>query len=193
MKKIIAYTALILLLGSPIYFGGWVLYNTIPYHIEAYDWFLASIMLLTFVIFFKVGERVVTWAIDTIQKKEDRLMSKEIKISIEEVLELVTFTRNSEGRLRIVNVLGDVGGDVVGNVRGYVIGNVRGDVYGDVVGNVRGDVVGYVGGYVGGSVYGNVRGDVVGSVGGDVVGSVHGDVKGGVGGGVFRRVEEESK
>ena len=70
MKKIIAYTALILLLGSPIYFGGWVLYNNFPYDIEAYDWFLASIMLLTFVIFFKVGERVVTWALDTIQKKE---------------------------------------------------------------------------------------------------------------------------
>ena len=77
MKKIIAYTALILLLGSPIYFGGWVLYNTIPYHIEAYDWFLASIMLLTFVIFFKVGERIGEWALDTIHKKRGKQMSDE--------------------------------------------------------------------------------------------------------------------
>ena len=73
-------------------------------------------------------------------------MSNDIEISIEEVLELVLFTRDSKGRLRIGNVVGDVGGTVRGNV-----GTVRGNV-GDVLGNV-GDVLGDVG-----NVYGTVGG-----------------------------------
>ena len=85
---------------------------------------------------------------------EDRLMSNDIDISIEEVLELVTFTRDSKGRLRVVNVLGSV------------IGDVDGSVWGDV-GAVWGDV-GYVGGDVG-EVYGDV-GDVIGEVNGTVAG-----------------------
>ena len=72
-------------------------------------------------------------------------MSNDIKISIEEVLELVTFTRNSKGLLRVLSVYGDVRGTVRGNV-GTVRGDV-GDVEGDV-GYVLGDV-GYVGGDVG--------------------------------------------
>ena len=71
-------------------------------------------------------------------------MSNDIKISIEEVLELVNFTRDSEGRLRISDVYGTVIGDV-GSVQGNVLGNV-GNVYGNV-GNVYGNV---------GDVYGNV-------------------------------------
>ena len=66
-------------------------------------------------------------------------MSNDIKISIEEVLELVTFTRDSKGRLRICYVVGNVRGTVRGNV-GDVLGNV-GDVLGDV-GNVYGTVGG---------------------------------------------------
>ena len=80
-------------------------------------------------------------------------MSNDIKISIEEVLELVTFTRDSKGRLRICYVVGNVRGTVRGNV-----GTVRGNV-GDVLGNV-GDVLGDVG-----NVYGDV-GNVYGSIGG---------------------------
>ena len=79
-------------------------------------------------------------------------MSNDIKISIEEVLELVNFTRDSKGRLRIVNVLDDVGG--------YVWGDVEGNVHGNV-GYVLGDV-GYVGGNVNGSVIGFVNGTVAG-------------------------------
>ena len=78
-------------------------------------------------------------------------MSNDIKISIEEVLELVSFTRDSEGRLRVLNVYGDVG-----NVFGSVEGDVEGDVGGDV-GDVRGDVHGSVIGDVGGTVYGSVN------------------------------------
>tara|TARA_R110002111_G_scaffold253679_1_gene318976 strand:- start:1169 stop:1441 length:273 start_codon:yes stop_codon:yes gene_type:complete len=84
-------------------------------------------------------------------------MSNDIKISIDEVLELVTFTRDSEGRLRIVNV-GDVDGDVVGKVGGSVIGDIQGDVVGDVVGDVHGSVYGSVIGYVRRNVYGGIGG-----------------------------------
>ena len=69
-------------------------------------------------------------------------MSNDMKISIEEVLELVTFTRDSEGRLRI--------SDVKGDVLGYVVGNVYCDVHGNVYGSVIGDV--------GGTVYGSIGG-----------------------------------
>ena len=53
-------------------------------------------------------------------------MSNDIKISIEEVLELVNFTRDSEGRLRISDVAGDVHGNVYGSVIGFVNGTVAG-------------------------------------------------------------------
>lgn len=55
-------------------------------------------------------------------------MSNNIDISIKEVLELVTFTRDSKGRLRISDVFGNVYGDVYGDVKGDVIGNDRGVV-----------------------------------------------------------------
>ena len=51
-------------------------------------------------------------------------MSNDIKISIEEVLELVNFTRDSEGRL-YSDVYGDVG-NVFGSVEGDVEGTVEG-------------------------------------------------------------------
>ena len=85
-------------------------------------------------------------------------MSNDIKISIEEVLELVNFTRDSKGRLRI--------GDVYGYVGGTVHDSVDGDVLGNVVGNVRGAVIGDVMG----SVHGNVKGSVIGFVYGTVAG-----------------------
>ena len=99
-------------------------------------------------------------------------MSNDIKISIEEVLELVSFTRDSKGLLRVLNVLGSVIGDVDGSVWGDV-----GSVWGDV-GTVWGDV-GYVGGDVGdvGGDVGDVYGDV-GYVRGNVYGSVYGSVAG---------------
>ena len=46
-------------------------------------------------------------------------MSNDIKISIEEVLELVNFTRDSEGRL-YSDVYGDVG-NVFGSVEGVML------------------------------------------------------------------------
>jgi hypothetical protein len=59
------------------------------------------------------------------------------KPTIEEVLELVSFWRDENGKLQICDILGDVKGYVFGNVR-YVSGNVR-----YVVGNV-GNVIGKI-------------------------------------------------
>ncbi len=58
------------------------------------------------------------------------------KPTIEEVLELVSFRRDEDGKLYVRNVYGN-------------LSNVHGNVYGDVDGNVGGSVLG--------SVYGNVR------------------------------------
>ena len=62
------------------------------------------------------------------------------KPTIEEVLELVSFERDENGKLRILSVLGHVRGNVLGNVFGSVRGNVLGNVLGSVRGSVRGSV-----------------------------------------------------
>jgi len=51
--------------------------------------------------------------------------------TLEEILKLVTFKRDSEGNLKVLNVEGNVGN---------VYGNVDGDVCGDVGGNVGGKI-----------------------------------------------------
>ena len=71
------------------------------------------------------------------------------EVTLEEVLELADFKRDSDGKLRITtvrdNVWGDVEGDVEGNVEGSILGSVLnsvlGDVLGDVWGTVKGDVL----------------------------------------------------
>ena len=64
--------------------------------------------------------------------------------TIKEVLELVSFRRDDDGKLYVRNVYGDVG-NVHGNVHGWIDGNV-GNVHGDVS-QVGGDI-GTVGGNV---------------------------------------------
>jgi hypothetical protein len=78
------------------------------------------------------------------------------KITLEQVLELVSFKKEPEGNWKVLTVYGDVNGDVNGDVRGDVSGDVYGIVCGDVCGSVCGDVCG--------DVYGDVRGDVDGEV-----------------------------
>ena len=90
--------------------------------------------------------------------------------TMEEVLELVEFERNADGRLRVRMVYGNVCGSVIGNVWGDVQGCVRGSVCADVGGNVKGSVWANV--Y--GSVFGSVKGDVLGNVWGDVQGTING-------------------
>ena len=70
----------------------------------------------------------------------------------------------------IGNVTGNVTGNVIGNVTGNLVGNVTGDVTGNLVGNVTGDVTG------------NLVGDIIGNVTGNLVGDVTGDVTGNVSG-----------
>ncbi len=53
--------------------------------------------------------------------------------TMKEVLELVSFERDENGKLQIC----DVNGDVLGDVNGDVYGEVGGDVLGNVFGNVR--------------------------------------------------------
>jgi uncharacterized protein YcfJ len=73
-------------------------------------------------------------------------------VTVEELLQLISVKRNEDGLLFVVNVngevLGDVNGSVLGDVRGNVWGNVGGSVLGDVRFNVWGDVNGRVGGSV---------------------------------------------
>ena len=64
--------------------------------------------------------------------------------TIEEVLELVSFDRDENGRLRIYNVLGDVRGNLYGGVRGNLYGSVHGSVRGNVGGDVEGKVYGII-------------------------------------------------
>jgi hypothetical protein len=85
-------------------------------------------------------------------------------ITIEEVLERVTFKRDTNGTLYVISVRGSVWGNVEGNVQGNVLGFVSGDVKGNVFGNVFGNVWGSVEGNVGGSVGGNVCGGVKGTI-----------------------------
>lgn len=73
-------------------------------------------------------------------------------ITLEEVLELVTFERDGDGELYVVGVRGNVWGNVEGNVRGSIVGSVSGDVDGNI------------GGHVGGTVGGDVKGNVYGTI-----------------------------
>jgi len=70
--------------------------------------------------------------------------------TMEEVLDLVEFERNADGRLRVRNVYRAVWGDVQGAVYGAVYGDVWGDVVGHVKGNVKLDVWGNVQGKING-------------------------------------------
>ena len=67
--------------------------------------------------------------------------------TMEEVLELVRFSRDDDGKLHVSNVYGDVlisvHGDV-GIVHGNVNLSVHGSVFGDVWGSVFGDVYGKI-------------------------------------------------
>jgi uncharacterized protein YcfJ len=76
-------------------------------------------------------------------------------VTVEELLKLISVKRNEDGLLFVVNVNGDVLGDVKGSVLGDVIGTVWGDVLGTVWGDVRFNVWGDVWGRVNGSVLNN--------------------------------------
>jgi len=77
-------------------------------------------------------------------------------------------------------VTGDVTGNLTGGVTGDVTGNLTGGVTGDVTGNLTGDVTGDVTGNLTGDVTGNLTGDVTGNLTGGVTGDVTGDVTGNV-------------
>lgn len=64
--------------------------------------------------------------------------------TMEEVLELVEFGRDDDGKLCVRNVKGNVEGSVWGSVFGdvdSVMGNVEGSVWGNVLGNIYGDIL----------------------------------------------------
>ena len=92
------------------------------------------------------------------------------------------------------NLTGDVTGDVTGNLTGDVTGNVvgllTGNVDGNVIGNLAGDVTGSVVGNVTGNLTGDVTGDVIGNLTGDVTGNLTGDVTGDVTGNLSGTVTE---
>jgi hypothetical protein len=96
------------------------------------------------------------------------------QITLEEALKLVSFYQVAGGDWQVLEVNGNVNGDVLG----YVNGNVNGNVNGDVLGNVDGDVLGNVNGDVNGDVDGDVNGDVDGYVNGNVNGDVLGTING---------------
>jgi hypothetical protein len=66
--------------------------------------------------------------------------------TIQEILSVVTFNRDANGRLVINDVYGYVSGSVMGNVRGNVKGNIGGCVWGSVEGDVQGGVKGEISG-----------------------------------------------
>jgi outer membrane lipoprotein SlyB len=74
------------------------------------------------------------------------------EVTLEEVLELVDFKRDEDGKMRVVNVWGSI----LGTVRGSILGTVEGSILGTVEGSVWGDVKGDVEGTVEGSVWGTV-------------------------------------
>ena len=76
------------------------------------------------------------------------------------------------------NVTGDLAGDVAGNLFGNVTGDLTGDVTGNLTGNVIGDLTGDVTGNVTGDVTGNLTGNVIGDLTGDVTGDLTGNVIG---------------
>jgi hypothetical protein len=76
------------------------------------------------------------------------------------------------------NLLGDVTGDVTGNLSGDVTGDVTGNLLGDVTGNLSGDVTGDVTGNLLGDVTGDVTGNINGIVTGTFGSSINGTLKG---------------
>ena len=62
------------------------------------------------------------------------------KITLEEALELVTFTQNDRGEWEVEDVIGNVNGDVWGNVEGSVCGYVGCSVGRNVICTVEGDI-----------------------------------------------------
>lgn len=95
------------------------------------------------------------------------------KITLEQVLKLVSFMEAPEGDWKVLTVRGNVHGDVHGDVGGEVWGGVHGDVYGDVRGTVCGEVRGGVNGDVCGKIWGSVD-NVLGDVRGTVRGTING-------------------
>ena len=91
-------------------------------------------------------------------KSKRRMLAKD-DITLEEVLEVLQFERDADGKLRVITLVCDAD-LIIGDV-GCIKGNV-----GDVLGTIERDVVG------------NVKGSVRGSVWGDVWDDVWGDVKG---------------
>ena len=111
------------------------------------------------------------------------------QITLEEALKLVSFYQVAGGDWQVLEVNGNVNGDVDGNVDGDVNGYVDGDVNGYVNGYVDGDVNGYVDGNVYGNVNGYVDGDVNGYVDGNVYGNVNGNVYGTINGREWKFIE----
>lgn len=66
--------------------------------------------------------------------------------TIDEVLKLVTFGRDEDGKLFVSFVEGHVYFDVRGAVGGHVTGSVKGNVMGNVHGCVSGNVYGTING-----------------------------------------------
>ena len=67
--------------------------------------------------------------------------------TMEEVLKLVRFGRDDDGKLHVSNVYGDVLISVHGNVGNVLLdvrGNVYGNLYGDVYRNLYGSVLGEI-------------------------------------------------
>jgi hypothetical protein len=62
--------------------------------------------------------------------------------TMKEVLKLVTFRRDVWGTLYVVDVWGNVLGNVGDSVYGDVYGDVKGTVWGDVGGDVQGTIKG---------------------------------------------------
>jgi starvation-inducible outer membrane lipoprotein len=68
------------------------------------------------------------------------------QITLEEALKLVSFYQLSGGSWHVLEVYGNVKGNVNGNVNGYVDGEIYGDVNGEIYGNVNGNVYGTING-----------------------------------------------
>jgi len=71
---------------------------------------------------------------------------------LDQLSDLITFGKNEDGTLSIMDVRGSVGGTVEGNICGDVGGNVKGNVKGSVFGNVHGNVFGNVHGKIAGKL-----------------------------------------
>ena len=82
------------------------------------------------------------------------------QITLEEVLEMVSFKKNAFGEWRLVNVNCNVNGNIHGDVDGTVCGDVDGSVLGNIYYGVAGDIRGDVDGDIYGNVLGTVKGDI---------------------------------